>query len=140
MITYKIHKYRNLEAGFPGNHGDDFVLLYERILSDVIVLQILYGGSDSTFKTDSEKPKICILLGSIRDPLYFFFFKGVIPNYSKASVGAKSLEIPWVVAGRGVSENLNSCLSGVTAGNSQLHFLSLVQKERPQEWPAAFRL
>lgn len=129
-----------MEAGFPGNHGDGFVLLYERILSDVIVLQMLYGDSDSTFKTDSEKSKICILLGSIRDPLYFFYFKGVIPNYSKASVGAKSPEIPWVVAGRGVSENLNSCRSGVTAGNSQLHFLSLVQKERPQEWPAAFRL
>lgn len=77
LIIYKIHKYRNWETGSPGNQEWWwFVLWYEMILSDTVILQMLFGGcSDSTFKTtDSEKPKIFILLGSIRDPLYVVFF------------------------------------------------------------------
>lgn len=58
---------------------------------------------------DSEKRKIFILLGSIRDPLHFFK-KMFIPNDSKESVGAKSLEIPWVVTGRGVGSPRKSQL------------------------------
>lgn len=60
------------------------------MLSDRI-LQMLCGGcSDSTFKTaDSEKPKVFILLGSIRDPLHFFFFKDVYPQRQQSTWGGQ---------------------------------------------------
>lgn len=45
----------------------------------------------------------------MRSPV-LFFFKGVIPNYIEASVGAESLQIPWVVAGRGVGSQRKSQL------------------------------
>lgn len=41
----------------------------------------------------------------------------------------------WQGGESGARGNLSSCLSGF-----RLRFLSLVQKERPQEWPVAFRL
>lgn len=143
-MTYKIHKYRNWETGFPGDHGGGFCPVVgndTQWWNDFT--DVLWGWfcSDSTFKTaDSEKPKILILLGSIRDPLYFFFLKVLSPTTSKQVSGPSRYKyLGWWQGGEsGVSENLNSCLSGVTAGESWLHFLSLVQKERPQEWPAAF--
>lgn len=59
-------------------------------------------------------------------------------------LGAESLEIPWVVAGGGESgvsaKNLNSCLSGVTAGKSWLHtFCHWCRKNVPRngQWPFA---
>lgn len=100
--------------------------------------------SDSTFKTaDREKPTIFILLGSIREPLYFFFFFKVLsPATAKQMLGlGHQKDLGWQQGGEsGVSGNRNSRLSGFTAGKSRLRFLSLVQKERPQERPAACRL
>lgn len=59
-------------------------------------------------------------------------------------LGAESLEIPWVVAGGGgvgsVSQKSQLMpLRGYGWKVLVAHFLSLVQKERPQEWPVAFR-
>lgn len=125
--------------------GVVFVLMHEMMLSDMI-LQVFYGGSSVLIlplKLLTEKSKIFILLGSIRDPLYFFFFKGIIPKFSKAVLGAESLEIPWVVAGRGVGRVSKKPqlvpLRGYGWKVLVAHFLLLVQKEHPQEWPAAFR-
>lgn len=78
---------------------------------------------------------MCILLGSIRDPLYFFFFKVLSPNTAKQVLGQSHQKYLGWQQGResGQSaENLNSCLSGVTAGKSWLHFLSLCRKNVPR--------
>lgn len=67
--------------------------MHEMMLSDMI-LQVFYGGSSVLIlplKLLTEKSKIFILLGSIRDPLYLFFFKGIIPKFSKAVLGAESI-------------------------------------------------
>lgn len=68
--------------------GVVFVLMHEMMLSDMI-LQVFYGGSSVLIlplKLLTEKSKIFILLGSIRGPLYFFF-KVIIPRFSKAVLG-----------------------------------------------------
>lgn len=69
--------------------GVVFVLMHEMMLSDMI-LQVFYGGSSVLIlplKLLTEKSKIFILLGSIRDPLYFFFLKVLSPNSAKQCWG-----------------------------------------------------
>ena len=139
-------KSTNIETGKQNSlaiRGVTSVLLHETILSEIMTLEMLSEGSSVLpWKrlTVENKPKIFTLLGSISDPLCFF--KVLSPNNSKARLGQSHEKYLrwWPGVGVGsISHKPLLCLSGVTAGKSWLHFLSPVQKERPQEWPVASR-
>lgn len=144
LITYKIHKYRNWETGFPGNHGGGFC---PYAWNDAQWYDFTGGGSSVLIlplKLLTEKSKIFILLGSIRDPLYLFFFLRYYPQIQQSSVGGRVIRNTlgggrWGGV-RSVSQKSQLMpLRGYSWKVLVAHFLSLVQKERPQEWPVAFR-